>query len=300
MKLARSTSLHLALATLAPAACVAGSLPVGTIDDPAGSDTDTGAATETSGWTSGIEPPPPADEGNSEVTGDEPAGTGEQPTGGDHLDVECMMTVPDIDATTIVDIGDWPVADPLDIDISASCMVDAVVVDESTVVTTMTCDDAGVDRLLVVTTATPTRPVAWGPGQAIAVHHTYYEHDRGIFKTSLSLHRADDGALVIAAYEGSEGDTTVFDPILAPLTLTLDYEYCAGLTPPPDTLPILMTFENEEGDAISLIEGFSGRLPAGGGDTDEIDIDIPQVLPGRKGESAHTFHFLLQREQHTQ
>ena len=73
MKLAGSLPLHLAFATLACPACVGDSLPVGMPSGSDGTDAETGDTTEppeTSGWTSSAVPPPTADEGTSETTGD--------------------------------------------------------------------------------------------------------------------------------------------------------------------------------------------------------------------------------------
>ena len=298
MKLVRSLPSPLALATLVSTGCLGNSLPVGTIDDSTGTDTEAdGAATEpptTSSFTSSI-PPSTDDQGNSEITGDDPPDTDDQLTGGDDLDPECDMTNPELEATAIVDIGDWPVADPFDLQISAPCTVDVVVEGGSTVETTMTCDDEGIERPFSVTTSAPTAPVTWGPGDIVWMSHSYYDYDEGVYNTSVSLHRSEDGDLLMAAYEGGEGDTNVFDPtLIAPLGLSLDFDYCGGQT--GVVRPLLMTFIRGKEDSLALVGGHHGTLQTGD-DTEQIDIVVPEALTGWKGESAHTFHFLLQREQ---
>lgn len=57
MKLAASLPFHLALAALASTACVADSLPVGMLDDPSGTQTESSAATDPTGGASSTEPP---------------------------------------------------------------------------------------------------------------------------------------------------------------------------------------------------------------------------------------------------
>lgn len=186
----------------------------------------------------------------------------------------------------------WPAAENAEYEIAAACTVQDVRTDGDDLVTTLECDDAGEPRpatLHIAATAEGTQ--SWAPGSEVALAYVHLEDtelETGTYR-SLSLRRADDQALLVAAMESdgfSGGEWIGSAPVehLAPVVGTEDREACGWMSGYEGELPMRITLELE-GESLELVNRQRGVLPIPG-ETDRLAVDLGEASVG------HCCHYI--------
>jgi len=223
-----------------------------------------------------------ADEDPMQSTGTSNTSTSDGPTSGGasesgldtEADPECAMAGSNPDSPFSIDHGEWPVNNSSpNIDIDASCTIDAITVPDE-VQLSLTCDADDGDLPLTVGFGMPAAGTpSWEVGSAVSVQYRWIQDDLlGVY--SRLVIRDTDGRLLLAGADtgGFEANELNVLPVdIAPIIPTPEDGICPGFGAP---MRVAFALDGEE---VDIMSGNIEVLPQAGTD-DVYSIDLLSAL----------------------